>query len=525
MVADALSRKSFASISLSPLPLLLELRAMNVCFTLDSNGSVIANLQVKPILLEQVKEAQKLDEKLVKLTREVQSGEKLDFTFTEDGGLFYQNRLCVPNDDKLRREILNEAHTSPYAMHPGGTKMYRTINENYWWNGMKRDIAEFVSKCLVCQQVKAEHQVPMGLLQPLSMPEWKWERITMDFVSGLPRTQRNHDAIWVIVDRLTKSAHFLAIRMDYSLERLAELYINEIVRLHGIPVSIVSDRDLRFTSRFWGSLQEALGTKLKFSTSFHPQTDGQSERVIQILEDMLRACIMEFEGSWDKHLALIEFAYNNSYQSSIGMPPYEALYGRKCRTPLCWSEVGERKLVGPEIVQQTEDKVKIIKDRLKISSDRQKSYADLKRRDIEYQVGDKVFLKVSPWKKIMRFGQKGKLSPRFIGPYEILERVGPVAYKLALPPELDKIHNVFHVSMLRRYRSDPSHVLPVESIEVNPDLTYNEEPILIQAREVKQLRNKRIPLVKVLWRNHSGKEATWEREEDMRTQYPHLFQD
>ncbi|XP_060209835.1 uncharacterized protein LOC132636820 [Lycium barbarum] len=268
---------------------------------------------------------------------------------------------------------------------------------------------------------------------------------------------------------------------------------------------------------------EALGTRLNFSASFYPQTDGQSEKVIQILEDMLRACIMEFEGSWDRHLALIEFAYNNSYQSSIGMPPYEALYGRKCRTPLCWSEVGERKLVGPEIVQRTENKVKVIKDRLKIASDRQKSYADLKRREIEHQVGDKVFLKVSPWKKIMRFGQKGKLSPRFIGPYEVLERVGPVAYKLALPPELDRIHNVFHVSMLRRYRSDPSHVLPVESIDVSPDLTYEEEPIQILARETKELRNKKVPLVKVLWRNHSGKEATWEREEDMRIQYPQLF--
>ncbi|XP_075096112.1 uncharacterized protein LOC142174215 [Nicotiana tabacum] len=207
------------------------------------------------------------------------------------------------------------------------------------------------------------------------------------------------------------------------------------------------------------------------------------------------------------------------------MPPYEALYGRKCRTPLCWNEVGERKFVGPEIVQQTEDKVKIIKDRLKISSDRQKSYDDLKRREIEHQVGDKVFLKVSPWKKIMRFGQKGKLSPRFIGPYEILERIGPVAYKLALPPELGKIHNVFHVSMLRKYRSNPSYVLPIESIEVNPDLTYEEEPIQILAREIKELRNKKIPLVKVLWRNHSGKEATWEREEDIRVQYPHLFRD
>ncbi|XP_070054942.1 uncharacterized protein [Nicotiana tomentosiformis] len=207
------------------------------------------------------------------------------------------------------------------------------------------------------------------------------------------------------------------------------------------------------------------------------------------------------------------------------MPPYEALYGRKCRTPLCWNEVGERKLVGPEIVQQTEDKIKIIRDHLKIALDRQKSYADLKRRDIEYQAGDKVFLKVSPWKKYMRFGQKGKLSPRFIRPYEVLERVGLVAYKLDLPLELDKIHNVIHVSMLRRYRSDPSHVLPIESIEVNPNLTYGEEPIQILAREIKELRNKRIPLVKVLWRNHSGKEATWEREEDMRVQYPYLFRD
>ncbi|KAJ9185061.1 hypothetical protein P3X46_004733, partial [Hevea brasiliensis] len=196
-------------------------------------------------------------------------------------------------------------------------------------------------------------------------------------------------------------------------------------------------------------------------------------------------CVIEFEGSWDTHLPLIEFAYNNSYQSSIGMPPYEALYGRKYRTPLCWDDVGERKMIGPEIVQQTEEKIRVIKDRLKAALDRQKSYIDLKRRDIEYSVGEKVFLKVSPWKRIMRFGRKGKLSPRFIGPYEVLERVGPLAYRLALPPELEKIHNVFHVSMLRRYRSDPSHVLPVEEIEVNPDLTYEEEPIKILAYEVK----------------------------------------
>ena len=194
------------------------------------------------------------------------------------------------------------------------------------------------------------------------------------------------------------------------MDKLAEIYVREIVRLHGAPVLIVSDRDPRFTSRFWPSLQEALGTKLKFSTTFYPQTDGQSERTIQTLEDMLRACVIEFRGSWDKHLPLIEFAYNNSFHASLGMAPYEALYGRKYRTLVCWDEAGERKLVGPKIVQLTTDKIQLIRSRLKAAQDRQKSYADLKRKDIEYGVGEKVFLKISPWKGIMRFGKRGKLS-------------------------------------------------------------------------------------------------------------------
>ena len=227
---------------------------------------------------------------------------------SENGTLLYKGRLCVPSVEVLKREIMEEAHNSAYAMHPGSTKLYRTLKENYWWSGMKKDIAEFVSRCLVCQQVKAEHQHPAGSLQPLPIPEWKWEHITMDFVVGLPRTQQGHDAVWVIVDRLTKSAHFLPVKVSHSLDKLAEIYIREVVRLHGVPFSIVSDRDPRFTSRFWPSLQHALGTKLRFSTAFHPQTDGQSERTIQTLEDMLRTCVIELQGSWDKHLPLMEFA-------------------------------------------------------------------------------------------------------------------------------------------------------------------------------------------------------------------------
>ena len=218
----------------------------------------------------------------------------------------------------------------------------------------------------------------------------------MDFFIGLLRTRRQHDAIWVIVDRLTKSAHFLPISNDDPLDKLAQLYVEEIVRLHGVLISIVSDRDPRFTSRFWFSLQDAMGTRLHFSTAFHPQADGQSERTIQTLEDMLRASVIEFKGSWDMHLSLMEFAYNNSYQSSIDMASFEALYGRKCRTPVCWDEVGERRLIGLELVQITLDKIQIVRDRLKIARDRQKSYADKRRRDLQFKVGDSVTPQIIP---------------------------------------------------------------------------------------------------------------------------------
>ena len=219
--------------------------------------------------------------------------------------------------------------------------MYRDLKERYWWVGMKREIAEYVAQCDVCQRVKAEHQRPAGLLQPLPIPEWKWEQIGMDFITGLPRTRSGYDSIWVIVDRLTKVAHFIPVKTTYSSNKLAELYLARIVCLHGVPKSIVSDRGSQFTSRFWEGLHEALGTVLNFSTAYHPQTDGQTERVNQVLEDMLQACALDYGKGWDKNLPYAEFSYNNSYQASLQMSPFEALYGRKCRTPLCRTEAGE----------------------------------------------------------------------------------------------------------------------------------------------------------------------------------------
>ncbi|MDV3201170.1 MAG: integrase zinc binding domain-containing protein, partial [Sweet potato little leaf phytoplasma] len=203
-------------------------------------------------------------------------------------------------DFKVRRMVLEEAHKTKLSLHPGTTKMYQDLKRLFWWPGLKKDVADYVSRCLVCQKAKIAHQKPGGLLRSLDISEWKWDSIAMDFVSGFPRTTTGCEAIWVIVDRLTKCAHFIPVNMKYSMEKLTQLYIRDIVRLHGVPSSIVSDRDLRFLSRFWQSLQQALGTKLKFSTAYHLQTDGQTERTIQSLEDLLRACVLEQSGSWEQ---------------------------------------------------------------------------------------------------------------------------------------------------------------------------------------------------------------------------------
>jgi hypothetical protein len=528
VVADALSRKSAetssveaSSMEVVPEEIRRDLKRAEIVLIIADQFVSIAGLSLQPTLEEQIREAQKNDKVIEGIRERIEKKEDPDFG-DKDELLRYRGRICVPSTREIKDLILAEAHSTPYTIHPGGTKMYQDIKKVFWWPNMKREIAEYVARCLTCQKVKAEHQRPAGTLKPLEIPEWKWEGIAMDFVVGLPRTTSGYDAIWVIVDRLTKSAHFLPIKVKYAPEKLAEIYLQEIVRLHGVPKSIVSDRDPRFTSRFWKRLQESLGTRLNFSTAFHPQTDGQSERTIQILEDMLRACVVDFKGGWAQYLPLAEFAYNNSFQASIGMAPYEALYGRRCRSPLYWDEVGERRMLGPEIVSETREKIQVIKDRLVTAQCRQKSYADNRRRELEFEAGSKVFLKISPKKGIARFGKKGKLQPRFIGPFEILDRVGPVAYRLALPPCLEGVHNVFHVSLLRKYVTDPTHVLDYEPLQVRENLTYVEEPIRVLDRKEQQLRTKTIPLVKVLWRNHGVEEASWELESEMYSKYPHL---
>ncbi|GJT68154.1 putative reverse transcriptase domain-containing protein [Tanacetum coccineum] len=306
-----------------------------------------------------------------------------------------------------------------------------------------------------------------------------------------------------LVVRMTQSgsfkfAHFLPTCKDYKTDRLARLYLNEILARHGIPISIISDRDSRFISRFWQTMQNALGTKLDMSTAYHPQTDGQSERTIQTLEDMLKACVLDFRGSWDVHLSLVEFSYNNNYHSSVRCAPFEALYGKKCCSSIMWAEVGEGQLIDP-------------------------IYADKRRKPLEFSVGDYVLLKVSPWKGVVHFGKKGKLAPRFVGTFEITRRISPVAYRSRLLEELNGVHDMFHVSNLKKCLADPTLQVPLDEIQVDAKLNFVGEYVEILEREFKKFKRSRISIIKVRWNSKRGPEFTWEREDQMRLKYPHLF--
>ncbi|GJZ12520.1 putative reverse transcriptase domain-containing protein [Tanacetum coccineum] len=446
VVADALSRKE----RVKP----RRVRAMAMTIQSGVRGMILAAQS------EAFKQENVLAERLHGLDQQMER--------KEDESLYFMDRIWVPLVGGVRTIIMDEAHKTRYSVHPGADKMYHDLRDMYWWPGMKRDIATYVSKCLTCSKVKAEHQRPSGLLQQPEIPEWKWDKITMDFITKLPKTKSGHDTIWVIVDRLTKSAHFLATREDYSTERLAKLYIDEIVARHGVPVSIILDRDGRFTSRFWQTLQKALGTRLDMSASYHTQMDGKSERMIQTLEDMLRACVIDFDGNWDVHLPLAEFSYNNSYHSSIRCAPFEALYGRKCRLPVLWAKIGESSLIGPELVQETTDKVVLIKEKLKAAREG----------------------------SMIRFGTEGKLALRYVGPFEILERIGLVAYRLRLPEELSSVHDTFHVSDMKKCLVDANLHVPLDEIKIDKTLRV------------------------VHWNSKRGPKFTWEREDHMKSKYP-----
>ncbi|GJV34097.1 putative reverse transcriptase domain-containing protein [Tanacetum coccineum] len=339
--------------------------------------------------------------------------------------LCLNGRSWIPCRGNLRELIMHESHKSKYSIHPGSDKMYQDLKKLYWWPNMKAEIATYVSKCLTCAKVKAEYQKPSGLLVQPVIPIWKWENITMNFITKLPKTSTGQDTIWVIIHRLTKSAHFLLMKENDSIEKLTRQYLREIVSKHGVPV----ETDIQQKDK-----KKAKNNKAKHGMEKTKSNQGQS---------------------WDRHLPLVEFSYNNSYHTSIKAALFEALYSHKCRSPICWAE---------------------IKKRIQAARDIQKSLADRNRKPKDFQVEDMVMLKVSPWKGVIRFGKRGKVNPRYIGPFKIDDR-----------------------------------------------LNFIEEPVEIMDREVKQLKQSRILIVNVRWNSRRGPEFTWEREDQMKKKYPHLF--
>jgi hypothetical protein len=411
VVADALSRKASChclTMKTSDITLCQEMEKLNL--GMIQHGT-LNHLKLESVLLQRIINAQRNDEDMKHIQEKVKAGKANCFREDDQGIVWFNNRIVVPNNDEIRQQILNEAHLSRYSIHPRSTKMYHDLKQHYWWTKMKIEIARYVARCDTCRCVKAIHMKTASPLQSLPIPTWKWEDISMDFIVGLPRTAKGYDSIWVIIDRLTKIAHFLPVKTYYPVITYAHMYIACILSLHGVPKILVSDRGPQFVSKFWEELHKSLGTKLLHSSAYHPQTSGQTERVNQILENMLRACVLEFPQKWDDCLPLEEFSYNNSYQESIKMAPFEALYGRRCRTQLNWSEPGERWFFRPDMVKETEEKVQRIIHNLKEAQACQKSYADKRRKPLYFQVEGYVYLKVSPMKSVSRFGVKGKLAP------------------------------------------------------------------------------------------------------------------
>ncbi|WJX88383.1 hypothetical protein P8452_70481 [Trifolium repens] len=384
VVADALSRKSLhmSSLMMKELDLIEEFRDLSLVCETTPRSVKLGMSKLTNVFLEDVKRGQKEDLSLVDRLTPKKQGEQVDFNIDEFGVIRFRGRVCVPDVPEIKKSILEEGHRSGLSIHPGATKMYQDLKKLFWWPKMKKEVAEFVYACLVCQKSKVEHQKSSDLLQPMFVLKWKYDSIAMDFTGTL-------------------------------VHKLAEIYVEQIVKLHGIPSSIVSDRDPRFTSRFWESLQEAVGTKLRMSSAYHPQTDGQLEITIQSLEDLLRA----------------------------------SLYGRRCRTPLCWYETGENVVLGLEIVQETTEKIKMIQEKMKATQSRRKSYLDKKRKDVEFQEGDHVFLRVTPTTGIGRALKSKKLTSKFIG---------------------------------LKYISDPSHVIVSDNVQVRDNLTVEAIPLRIE---------------------------------------------
>ncbi|KAL3701254.1 hypothetical protein R1sor_019276 [Riccia sorocarpa] len=476
------------------------LTRMPVVNQITTDVKVDANFWIKLV------NATKIDEEIV-------GAQNRKGISTNQGIVFKEGRVWIPQEVSLRHTILAECHDSAVAGHVGIEKTLETLQRIFYWPKMKEDTATYVRSCRECQQIKATNQSPAGLLQPLPIPSKRWEHVSMDLVCELPMTKTGFDSIVVFVDKLSKMIHLCPTRKDVSAPELAQLYLRTVVRHHGLSQVIITDRGTQFTSLFWRTLFGLFKTKLAFSTAYHPQTDGQTERENRTIEDMLRAFTMEGQESWDNLLPLVEFAYNNSTNSSTSVSPFFLMYGEHPLTPAALlgrsslTPITTKVEAVNEFVNRIQEGVARAKTKLQIAQNRQKQYADLHRRHEEFEVGEKVWLSTTNLKLI---GCR-KLNPRFIGPFTIKRRIGTVAYELDLPSTM-RIHPVFHVSLLRRYVSRPPELGAANDARPPPDLIEGEEEFEVERilqKRTRGLRGQRVEYL-VQWKGYPLYEATWE---------------
>lgn len=428
-----------------------------------------------------------------------------------DDIIYYKDIIYLVPESKMKEKVLKELHDSPLTGHPRYLKTYRQIRERFSWKGLKNDVLQYVRECSTYQQNKSEHNLPAGLLQPLPIPDQKWDSISMDFITGLPRVQ-GKDCIFVIVDRLTKYAHFFAIPTGYQAIQVVELFFREVFCLHGLPQNIVSDRDSRFLSTFWMELFGLAGIELSPSTSYHPQTDEQTEIVNKWLEGYLRNYVSAQQKAWVHWLHLGEHCYNTTYHMSIGMPPFKALYGYEPSSFVDRALGDSRAPMAKDWLQESSDIRTSLKDNLQRAQNQQKMYADRHRIERNFEVGDLVYLRLQLHRQSsLKTSGKEKLKSLFYGPYRVVRRVGEVAYELELP-EGCRIQNVFHVSCLKKAVG--------QCVTISRDLPPIDEEgkLILEPAEIidvreKRLRTRTVKEFLIRWKNLPIEDATWEGEQ------------